>query len=143
MKCGGTNSKGQPCGAPSDFVDEATGFCPAHDPERKEHMQQVASRGGKAVAQKHKRPPLEDRDPPPAPESIQDAKEFLSWTARNLALGVISDKEARALGYVLRSFVDSVERADVQEELEELREKLAALREGKLEDIEDVTKEVA
>lgn len=143
MKCAGTNSKGQPCGAPSDFVDESSGFCPAHDPERTEHMQQVASRGGKAVAEKHKRPPLEDRDPPPAPESIQDAKEFLSWTARNLALGVLSDREARALAYCLKSFIDSVERGAVQEELEELKAKLAALREGKLEDIEDVAKEVA
>lgn len=138
MNCQGTNGKGEPCGSPEAFVDPDTGYCPFHGPGGDERQQENASMGGRATAKKLRRPPASDRDTLPAPETIEDAKRWLAWTAENLATGMLSDREARALGYVLRSFVDTVERADVADELEELREKLQALQEGKLESLEGV-----
>jgi hypothetical protein len=138
MRCQGTNERGEACGSPENFVDPDTGFCPYHAPGGDEHQLKNARKGAEATAKKLRRPPASDRDTLPAPETIEDAKKWLAWTAENLATGMISDKEARALGYVLRSFVDTVERADVADELEELREKLQALQEGKLESLEGV-----
>lgn len=130
MPCKATRADGGPCEAPESVIGD-DGYCVAHRPGN-EHKE-VASRGGQATAKKLRKPPASDRDVPPTPETIEDAKRWLAWTAENLAKGMIDEKEARALGYVLRSFVDTVERSDVQDELEELKDKIAALQKGELE----------
>lgn len=132
MNCQGTNKDGEPCQAPESVVGP-DGYCPPHSDEE-EHRER-ASMGGKATARKHRRPPASDRDVPDPPETIEDAKRWLAWVATNLANGMLDQKEARSLSYTLRAFMDSVEKADVQDELEELKEKIAALQQGNLEEV--------
>lgn len=130
MPCKATRADGEPCQAPESVIGD-DGYCVAHRPG--DEHKEVASRGGRATAKKLRKPPASDRDVPPTPETIEDAKRWLAWVATNLANGMLDQKEARSLSYTLRAFMDSVEKADVQDELEELKDKIAALQKGELE----------
>lgn len=132
MPCQATNAQGEPCGAPESVVDES-GYCSAHRSEEEHRKASMA--GGQATKEKFAKPDLRDEDLPPAPTGIDDVKEWLSFATRAVADGRLDAKQGRTLGYLCRAYLDALEKGDVAEDLEELREKIAKLQQGELEEV--------
>lgn len=138
MNCEATNTAGEPCGAPSRLVDPETRRCPAHAPGGADRMRQISAQGGQATAEKLARPELEEQEIPEPPETLEDVAAWASWAMRKVASGELSEKQAHQVGYLGRLLLQAYERLDVEGELEELKEKIRLLKEGKLQDIEEV-----
>lgn len=132
MRCQGTNAQGEACGAPTSTVDE-TGFCPAHRDE--EGHREVSSAGGEATARKLRAPELPDHDIPEAPESIEDLESWLSWAMEKVATGQLEASEGRVLGYLARALLDTLERSDLEADVEDLREQISRLQSGEIEEV--------
>lgn len=132
--CSATNVDGSPCGAPSAFVDPETGLCPSHDPENRERIREAARKGAKATARKLRGEGLEDDELPPL-DSPQAAEKWCEIVARAVATGRISHNAGRTLARLVREFLRSHDAGAVADQVDDLREKVAALKRGDLEEV--------
>ncbi len=77
-RCSATTSDGSPCGAPPQFVDPATGYCPSHDPAKREAIREAAQRGTEAAKAKREAGRAPEDAAPEAEELTEDELEPLA-----------------------------------------------------------------
>lgn len=130
--CDGTKPDGSPCGAPSNLVDPDSGFCPSHDPDNRERVQEAARKGGEATARKLKREGLQE-DALPKLDSPQAAERLLEVVARAVTTGTLGHNAAKAVARLVREWLRAREAGEVEDRVTELERKLAAARRGELE----------
>lgn len=133
--CSHTYEDGRPCDAPSNFVDPETGYCPAHGPNASERMAEQGRKGAETTAKKLRGEGLDPDDLPPL-DSPQAAERWLEAVGRAVATGELSHNAGKAVARLVREFLRAREAGTVAEEIEELRDKVAALRRGELEVLE-------
>lgn len=126
--CGATRADGSPCGAPSSFVDPATGLCPAHAEDASERLREAARKGGEATARRLRREGLEE-DELPALESPRAAERWLEAVGRAVATGRLGHNEGRTVVRAVREFLRAHEAGEVTERLDALMDALARWRE--------------
>lgn len=130
MGCRGTNRHDEPCQAPEEVVGP-DGYCNVHRPG--DEHQEVSSKGGQATARKLQAPELPDHDIPEPPTSVEDLEDWLSWAMHKVATGQLEAKEGRVVGYLARALLDTLERSDLEADVEDLQEKIRQLQSGDLE----------
>lgn len=127
MECNGTNTSGEPSGAPPELVDSETGYCPAHSAEGRDRMKEIASRGGKAAAAKASGGLHPDDLTELA--SFEDAKARLDLISRAVLSGRIESKVAQAAIRAVSEWVATEGERAANEDLEALAEELERLKE--------------
>lgn len=132
LRCKATREDGEPCGAPASFVDPETGLCWTHSEEGREKAREAARKGGRAKARKDRRDGLEPGDLPPL-DSPQAAERWCEVVGRAVATGRLSHHEGKAVVRAVREFLRSHEAGEYTERVEELEEKVAAIKRGDLE----------
>ena len=68
------------------------------------------------------------RTAPVPPKTLQDAVAWSSWAMRSVATGVIDARTAHEIGYLVNAFKASLEKADLLDELRELRGQVDTLK---------------
>jgi hypothetical protein len=123
-RCPHTKEDGDQCGM-TNGLNPDTGLCLWHDPEREDEARRIRSKGGKRKAEASAVLPPES---PPAPTSVEDAAQLLSWLSHAVLRGEVDRHTARDVGYLLRAFVDASE-VDVEDRLESVESLLESHRE--------------
>jgi len=118
--CRGERADGTACRAPGNLVDPETGFCPSHDPKKREKVLEAARKGGKATARKLKRKGLDPDELPPL-DSPQAAERWLEEIGRAVSTGRLGHHEATAAVRAVREWLRAHSEGEVAEEVEELR----------------------
>lgn len=129
-RCPHRKDDGQRCGSRTG-LNEETGLCLWHDPEREDERRYVQSQGGKATA-RSRQPDgelTEDDLPGGPPTTAADARMWCAWGVWAAASGKIDPKRAHEIGYLARAFLKALETAELGDEIEELREKIEELQE--------------
>lgn len=130
--CDGTKADGSPCGAPPSLVNEESGFCPAHDPDNEERRQEIAKKGAEASVRARRGGGLEEDELPPL-DGPRAAERWLEVVGRAVATKRLSHNEGKALARVIREYLRAHESGAMEDRVEDLREKVAALKSGDLE----------
>lgn len=128
--CKGTNTDGTPCGSPPSFVGD-DGWCPSHRPGNREKLLEAARKGGRAKARKDRRDGLQDDELPPL-DSPQTAEKWLEAAGRAVATGRMSHNEGKAVARLIREWLRARDAGEVADRMEELEDKMAALKRGDL-----------
>lgn len=115
--CKGTKADGSPCGAPGRLVDPETGFCDAHDPDKRDELRERGRRGG-YVSTSPRKAPL---DLPPLVD-LESAQVWAERSARALAIGHISASKANSINRLLKSWMSAHENAEAEQAIQEARE---------------------
>lgn len=127
-RCSATRDDGEPCGAPSQFVDPETGYCPSHDPEKREAIRAAARKGAEAAkAKRQGRRGLEPEELPPL-DSPQAAERWCEVVARAVATGRLSHNAGRTIARLVREWRESYDAGQVTERLDALMDALAEWR---------------
>lgn len=126
-RCRGTNAQGEPCKVRSHLVDPDTGYCAAHDPDRPDHMQELAERGGRATKKRHSKGIDTDYLPPLNDPS--DVEVWMEELARARLDGRIENGDVRAVSQVLRDWLKAHEQGSITRQLTRLREAIEEARE--------------
>lgn len=130
--CTAKNAAGEPCGAPSNVVDPRTGLCPAHDPDKREKVRDAARKGGQAKARKDRATGV-DTSGRWKLDSYDAAERWLDLILRAVLSGRITHSQARSAVRAVEAWMKAREQGEEAERLEELEEKVAALKRGDLE----------
>ena len=128
MRCKGTKADGSPCGTPERFVDAETGYCASHGPGAAERLSEWGAKGGKKGTKAH----LDDAELPPLTDP-RAAETWLETVARAVATGRLTHNEGRTIARLVREWLRAREAGAVEERMETLEERLAALKRGELE----------
>lgn len=126
-RCSATRDDGEPCGAPSSFVDPDTGLCWTHSEEGRERAREAARKGGQATARRLQGDGLDAEELPPL-ESPQAAETWCDVVGRACVTGRIGHNEAKAALRAVREWRESHEAGRVSERLDDLTEALAEWR---------------
>lgn len=132
--CQGTKADGSPCGAPPSLVNEESGYCPAHDPDAEERRREIAKKGAEASARARRGGGLEEDELPPL-TGPRAAERWLEVIGRAVATKRLSHNEGKALARVIREYLRAHESGAMEERVEDLQEKVAALKRGDLEEV--------
>lgn len=127
LQCRGTTQHGQPCGVRPELVDEETGYCPAHDPDRKEERREIASMGGRATAAK-RRGELTADELPELNEPA-DAERWLELIGRALVTDRISQRRADTLRKILKVWIKAHDKGRLADRFDRMVEALETYRE--------------
>lgn len=115
--CKGVKNDGSPCGAPGRLVDPETGFCDAHDPDKRDELRERGRRGGYRSTSPRKAaldlPPLVD---------LESAQVWAEEIARGVADGSVSASKGNALNRLLKTWLSSHENAEAERAVREARE---------------------
>lgn len=142
-RCGAaTKGDGSPCPTPVALCSEC-GHCRSHcdyseacDYDEQE-VRESRSRGAKAANAKARddgRRTVPGDEAPPAPQDLDDAQYWAAWAAVQVATGNVDEKTGRAVGYLVRAFMDAAEKAELNRRVQEIEERLEAARQrGDLE----------
>lgn len=125
--CEATTAEGEPCGAPSAFVDPETGRCPAHSEDGSEEMRERGRRGAEATARRHHRRGMET----PAGwtlDSYEDAERWLELCVRGALSGKIDHKQVRAAVKAIEAWMRARDEGEVAGRLDDLADALAEWR---------------
>jgi hypothetical protein len=87
-------------------------------------MRRRALRG--AIASRKKG--LSEDEVPPPPQTLEDAVHWASWVTWAVAVGKVSARTAREIGYNLRGLMDGLEKREIAEEIERLRGQVVELK---------------
>ena len=132
LRCRATTHIGDPCGAPAEFIDPATGLCPAHSPGGTARLREAGRKGAEATAKKLRGGGLESTELPPL-NSPQAAAVWLEAIGRAVACGRLSHRDAVAATKAVREWLRAHEAGAVADQVEELRRKVSELKGGDLE----------
>lgn len=124
-RCVGIRADGARC--ESVFgLNPTTGLCLTHDPERAELIADARSRGGLRTAE------LRRPDIPPAPRTLEEARDCAAWVAQAAAEGRLEPEAARVYVAALREFRTAYEKTEgdrrLREEMAEIRRRLRELK---------------
>lgn len=126
--CKAIKEDGARCGV--DFGLDDEGLCWHHSPTKAEERHRAKSRGGRTTATKGQRVASLD-EIPDAPQTAADAKAWASWLAVAVATGKVDRTTGREIAGVLRTFLTSLEKAETEAKVEELRQDIAALKKNR------------
>lgn len=126
-RCSATRDDGEPCRAPSQFVDPRTGLCWTHSEEGRELVREAARRGGQATARRNGGGLHEDELP--ELHTPQDAARFLEAVVRAVTTGRLGHHEAKAAVRGVREWLRAHEAGEVTDRLDDLMDALAQWRE--------------
>lgn len=129
LRCQGTKADGSPCGAPPSLVNEESGFCQAHDPEKAERRQEIARKGAEASARARRGGGLDQDELPPL-DGPRAAERWLEAIGRAVAGKRLTHAEGKALARIIREYLRAHADGAVSDKVEELQEKVAALKTG-------------
>lgn len=89
-----------------------------------EHRQRFSSNGGKQshTGDPGATPPL---DPPADPKTIEDAREYLSWIARQSISGALGHNQAQAATRAIMSWVKA---EDYARQIRDIKKQIADLK---------------
>lgn len=128
-QCRGTNSEGQPCGAPPAVVGD-DGWCDAHRPgSGRSEMSKRGQRGGLAATARNRSPGLDPDDLPPL-DSYEAAKVWCERVGRAVATGRLGRSEGNTILKAVRAWNSSEEHRAAAEALEELERRARLAEEG-------------
>lgn len=125
-RCKGVRADGSPCQAPPSFVQD-NGWCPSHDPDNREKLQEAARKGGEATARRLQEAGLDPEELPP----LVDADAAETWcdkVGRAAVTGRIGHNEANAALRAVREWRESHESGAVSDRLNALTDALAEWR---------------
>lgn len=129
LSCIGVNSDGTPCGTPSRFVNEQSGYCRSHDPDKRDQVRRDARRGGEATARRFKDGRL-DPDALGPLESVEDCRRWCQVIGQAVASGQLGHKEAAAAIRASEAAAKVLATAS-REEIADLRTELQRVRKVK------------
>lgn len=132
LRCQGRKANGSPCGAPPGLVNEETGFCQAHDPEKAERRREIARKGAEASARARRGGGLEENELPPL-DGPRAAERWLEAIGRAVATKRLTHAEGKALARIIREYLRAHADGAVSDKVEELQRKVSALKKGNLE----------
>jgi hypothetical protein len=123
----------QYCGAPTldggicrqIVTSKGSGLCIHHDPARAQEATEARRRG--ALVANSREPQPDDVPPPPAPKSLQDVCDWLSWVTGALARGQVDKATGTGCTYALQQLRQSLVSRDFEQEVEQLRATVASL----------------
>lgn len=128
-QCVHVKDDGTRCGTRHALYED--GMCFWHSRYTAEKREAARSKGGRVAAvrtrKRYQRVASASEVPDP-PESAADAKAWASWLTFATATGAIDKGTAKELASVLRCFLASLEKAEVEAEIAELRGQIAELR---------------
>lgn len=127
QKCRGVNRDGSLCRAPANLVDDESGFCRSHDPEKHQAIIEQARKGGEAMARRLKRRGLSESELPPL-NSPEIAEIWLERIARAVATGRLGHNEARSATAAIQQWLKAHEAGRMADRLDALREQLESIR---------------
>lgn len=130
--CTAKNAAGEPCGAPSNVVDPRTGLCPAHSEGGRERIREAARKGGQAKARKERASGVDIKRHWRL-DSYEAAERWLDRILKAVLAGQITHSQARSAVRAVEAWMKAREQGQEAERLEELEEKVAALKRGDLE----------
>lgn len=134
-----TKEDGSPCPTPVALCSEC-GRCRSHCDYSEacdydeEEVRESRSRGAKAAnaqARDSKIRTVETDEAPPPPESAEEASRWLSWSIWAVSTGRIDARTAHEIAYSCRAFLKALDKAEVDQRVEQLQRVLAAKQEGK------------
>lgn len=102
--CKGTKADGSPCGAPGRLVDPDTGYCDAHDPDKRDELRERGRRGGYVSTS----PRRTGMDLPPL-NSPAAAAVWCEEIARAVADDRISSSRGNTLNKVVKTWLTAHE----------------------------------
>lgn len=126
--CRATKADGTPCASPARLVDPSSGFCPSHDPAKREMLMEAASMGGKAATRNRKAKGLDPDDLPPL-DSYEAAETWTHVIGRAAALGTISSSAANAALRAVKEWREARDGGRISERLEALEKAMLRWRE--------------
>jgi hypothetical protein len=133
-RCLGTTKDGRSCRV-TFGLDPESGLCRAHDPERAEERRRACVLGGKTTAEaRRKRSRTVDAgEALPAPKTAGQAMEWASWLAVAAVTGQLDKGTVAQAVAALRIFLASLEKAEFETAITELRETVDSLKEKRME----------
>lgn len=129
--CRGTTKGGTPCRWANNLSED--GLCAAHDPARQEESRAIRVAGGKSGGRRSRaaRNAAQEKAPlnvPPAPKTLDDATRYFAWIVNAVATGALDARSGHECAYALNGFKAAAEKRDLEREIQQLREELAAAR---------------
>lgn len=106
------------------------GLCLWHDPERAEEAARARRRGGRNGGRRPKIRTAGADEVPDPPQTIEDVVAWTSWATWAVATGAIDSRTAHEIGYLARALQAGLEKTDLSEEVDELREMVEQLMAG-------------
>lgn len=130
MRCKGKNKDGSQCRV--EFaVDRKSGLCYQHNPKWKGHREWARAEGGKVAAEnsrKNYRRTASPEDVPGPPTTAGEAVRWAAWATWAVSTGIIDKGTAREVSYGVRTFLASLETAEHEEEIQELKQTVRELQ---------------
>lgn len=125
--CQANRKDGSPCRVSFALSDD--GLCSAHDPAR-QAMREAALT--KSVEVRQQRRIVAKTVLPEGmlrrPKTLDDAVRWSAWSMHACVTGVIDARTAHEVGYLVNAFTASLQKRDMQREIEKLRAELAAAK---------------
>lgn len=127
-RCDGTKADGSSCGAPPNLIDPETGCCPAHGPDGREKMREIARKGAEATKRRWRDGGLDADELPPL-DGPRAAEHWLEVTGRAVATGRLGHREGRTIVSAVKEWLSAHDAGRVSQRLEALMDALAKWRE--------------
>lgn len=125
--CRETTADGTPCGAPPNVVDPDTGFCPAHGPDGRERMAEMARKGGEAAARRRADRGMGPDDLPPLVDH-EAAETWCDVVGRAVADGTLGHNQGRTILRAVKEWRQSRDAGAQSDRLDALMDALAEWR---------------
>ena len=126
FQCAGTTVSGRRCNA---WVNEEGAFCLFHDPVRTEEAREARAKGGRrALSQLRKASQDQLPNGGRPPETAAEAMLWSAWLVPAVAKGAIGTTVADKIGAALRTFLQALDKSEMESQVGELRTKLKELQ---------------
>lgn len=128
LKCKGEKSDGTPCGAPPSMVNEETGYCPAHDPDRAEERRETAHRAAEASieARRDKEFRLDEL---PELNGPKDAEAWMEIIIKAMLAGRLSQNKMDLARKGLKVWLKAHDKGQLEDRFDRLEDALKTYRE--------------
>lgn len=127
MRCSETTSRGEPCNAPPELVDQETGFCRSHGPGASNLLSAQGRKGAETTARKLQGDGLDPDELPPL-DSHANAKIWLEIIGRAVTSRRLIHNEARVAIQAVSEWVKTEGERATAEVLTELRSEVERLK---------------
>jgi hypothetical protein len=125
--CQGVKDDGSACMIDPRFVDDESGYCMAHDPEKgTKRMSELGRLGQEAIQRKAAAKGITEEELGPL-ETLDDAKRWLEVIGKAVAQGRLSDRAGGTVVRAVSEWVKAFESGTSAEMYQSLKKKLAHL----------------
>ena len=129
MRCIAKRQDGKQCLV--DFGVEDDGLCWHHSAKHIEARRRAKSQGGKSTAtmrRKFNQKTITEEEALSPPLTAADCVAWSSWTAWAVSTGRIDKSTAREISYSLRTLLNALEKAEIEQAIIELKAQVAELK---------------